>query len=1701
MRGYGFALDDQSEPWWTALGRQLQSRMPAAPMPGDGTALPVRPEMVGAQFKPEQPETLSLDAMQARLGGGAPKAEVISLADMQRRVAGATDAPKAPEPEADTRSFFQRRIGDPFRVGLQQLGIVGSAGMAGYGAERLQVLDEIDALEAAGKPQDAKRLVAGRNDLDLSQYIAEPNPIRRQEIRDRLTRTLTGGVAELAQRQENIAAIPRNPRLESALKSGSLREFGQAVVDDPGIILELTAQSVPTMAPGLGAAAVLGPLAGVGAAGFGVGGGSVAVESASALVESLQKQGVNVTDKDALATAFRDPELMARAHDYATRKGLPIAAFDALSLGLASKLMAPKAIAGRVLSPVEREVANVPAQAGQNIVTGAVGEAGGQLAAEGEITNPAEIGAEAAGGLGGVVMEAPFAAQRLRAAARETLSPEQMQERMRGARDSAGAQNTAAPIPTSPPGPNSNPGAAGSQQPGTLKVFTPAGRAIDTSLEVVEAADLVTSHDADLNPDKRYPADLQPRDRTRAASAEQIADIAGSLRPELLGPTPSATDGAPIVGPDSAVESGNARVLALRRAYALGNSGASAYRDWLASQGYNTEGMAEPVLVRRRVTELSPQDRIAFAAEANQRTTATMSASEQAGTDAKNITDDLIGLYRGGDLGSGTNAPFVRGFVEGVVPQAERGGVYTREGGLSADGLRRIENAVFARAYEDTDLLAALREDPDTNFRAIGNAMMDAAPGWAGLRAEAARGAIPRELDITPDLRAAVSLVREARRKGQPVTDLLKQGDLLSRGASPEAQAILRLMFNDDKLSRPASRQRVSGALGFYADQARKAQPGPGLFAGETKSSALDILTLARTRGQGGLFDEVLPMQGTAKMAAPISGSTSRAAESLSIADMEARIGGRTSRAAPGVAYTGFVADQVAGVSRRDPKRREAILGPLMKVFDLPLYQGRITGKGTLGFFRMPFQEVRVRRMADIETTAHEMAHALDYRIPEIRAQWYPASNANAAIRDELRGVSYDASKLYEGFAEFVRLWATQKNQAQAKAPQFYQWFESFLDRNKKYGPPLRKAQKEMHEWFEQDAVTRARSKIGEPERQINEHLNSWWDRFRQNVSDDLHGIMQAERRMTGDLAPAGPYETARLTRAAGSIAEGALLYGAPVVQGDGSHKFVGKGLKEILDPVADRLDDALLYFVGRSASELMGQNRERLFTKAEIQGMLALETPEFRRAFQEYQDWNKRIVDFAESKGLIDPGFRAKWKRAAYLPFHRTGTGGNFEQVTGDWKGIKALTGGTENIRDVLENMIGNATMLIKAALVNEARFELVRLSNQPGGARLMAEIPREDRIVRIHRNEIAQAIMEALGARKAGQLTPEQSQVINDIVQGLAPMVALAMRGQAPLGRNVISVLESGKPRYFEVEDPLLYRAMLNLNRPTQQGVVKVLNQIRRFGQATITLTADFMAANFVRDQFMGGIMSRHGFRPFVDGARGIVGRVRSDQAYRDYVANGGGLSSYMLDDTAFRKHMEQFYTQRGIDYRTVLDAPSKLLYGIERLTDAFEMATRIGEYKRAIAKGAHPRHAAYSAREVSTGFRHARGLGGLGVLPRLGDVPARRHQRHGSRLSRRDDGPAQAEGHRLDGGARGNVGGTLCDQRRQSALRPARGLGSRLQLALLRADSRLLRFRGATRARSANRGRGARSVPASAPSEAVGGGSRRVHGRAQR
>lgn len=332
------------------------------------------------------------------------------------------------------------------------------------------------------------------------------------------------------------------------------------------------------------------------------------------------------------------------------------------------------------------------------------------------------------------------------------------------------------------------------------QVTTPGGMTVGVQYRVADLSDL-----------HRASGDLQPRDRSRSASDEQIALMARNLDPRRLMPNVETTHGAPIVGPDGMVESGNGRVAALNRAADEHPENFAAYIRAIEDAGFEIpEGVNRPVLIAERTSELDFEGRRQFVRESNTSSIGRMSATEQAGVDADYLTQNAFDAFRAGrGLNSGENAEFIRR-VFAAMPQAERAGLMTADGRLNIDGLRRLRQALFARAFGADDLLKLLAETEHPAVENLLRMLEDLAPDWAAFRAAVDAGYIRPEFDVTDPLMDAVRTIARARidnREGQSVIaavrDRLAQGDMFANRDPDMAEAIIGVFYRGERARGP----------------------------------------------------------------------------------------------------------------------------------------------------------------------------------------------------------------------------------------------------------------------------------------------------------------------------------------------------------------------------------------------------------------------------------------------------------------------------------------------------------------------------------------------------------------------------------------------------------------------------------------------------------------------------------------------------------------------------------------------------------------------------------------------------------------------------------------------------------------------------------------------------------------------------------
>lgn len=307
-------------------------------------------------------------------------------------------------------------------------------------------------------------------------------------------------------------------------------------------------------------------------------------------------------------------------------------------------------------------------------------------------------------------------------------------------------------------------------------MLTNDGTEIKARYAVVSADELITSHNTDMSVNPNYPQELQPRQRERAASIVEVEKMSKNIQPELLGENIKISDGAPIVGDDGIVESGNGRVIALKKMYESGND--AKYREWLEANkdkfGITGELPDKPVLVRVRTTDV---DRVAFTKMANESSVAAMSATETARSDAEKISDDLLNLFVPNDEGAintPENKTFIQRFLNDVVPSNEHARLVTKEGLLSQDGYNRIRNALFYRAYGDLELLDMLTEDLDAELKNVIKAMVANAPRIALIK-QGIKDGVYYDLDFSDDIVYAAKQAIALKRKGMKVAEFVNQ--------------------------------------------------------------------------------------------------------------------------------------------------------------------------------------------------------------------------------------------------------------------------------------------------------------------------------------------------------------------------------------------------------------------------------------------------------------------------------------------------------------------------------------------------------------------------------------------------------------------------------------------------------------------------------------------------------------------------------------------------------------------------------------------------------------------------------------------------------------------------------------------------------------------------------------------------------------
>ncbi|SFI68587.1 hypothetical protein SAMN05216206_2744 [Pseudomonas guineae] len=299
-------------------------------------------------------------------------------------------------------------------------------------------------------------------------------------------------------------------------------------------------------------------------------------------------------------------------------------------------------------------------------------------------------------------------------------------------------------------------------------VSTASGRKINAQYAVIEAADLLPSHDI---------------------NGSQNADY---------------ESGAP--GKSRAI-AGNGRVTGISHAYTQGTAGE--YRRELEADagGHGIspaaiKGMRNPVLVR-----IMPQGQITqdIGDESNTATVSALSAGEQARNDAKRIDAGSMVFDDNGEISEAT----VRQFIQ-AMPEAERGALL--DGGRpSRQAHERAASAVFASAYESDELVRLQAQATDPEARTVLAGLLAAASKMARLKGQG-------QWDIRGLVVEAAQAAVNATRNGQTLAAYAQQLDI---ERNPEATYFIDLFAANSRSGKRIGEELSAIADTFYAEASK----------------------------------------------------------------------------------------------------------------------------------------------------------------------------------------------------------------------------------------------------------------------------------------------------------------------------------------------------------------------------------------------------------------------------------------------------------------------------------------------------------------------------------------------------------------------------------------------------------------------------------------------------------------------------------------------------------------------------------------------------------------------------------------------------------------------------------------------------------------------------------------------------------------
>lgn len=766
-------------------------------------------------------------------------------------------------------------------------------------------------------------------------------------------------------------------------------------------------------------------------------------------------------------------------------------------------------------------------------------------------------------------------------------------------------------------------------------------------------------------------------------------------------------------------------------------------------------------------------------------------------------------------------------------------------------------------------------------------------------------------------------------------------------------------------------------------------------------------------------------------------------------------------------------ADTTAAISMTD------VIDLIQKDFGVQITRGymRDMPKNAAGRYSTKDKGVRYRTTNDVSTVAHELGHALDDRysiltedtelavlkwfantLPEERALAYRAAYG-------LTGDGVDAylPLAKEGLADRLADYLTDAEKALKDYPKFKPYFINQLSKTDR--AKLERAAGLVHEAVtNDDALLRGTVHTIEKPKKTDSLING----LRQAFKDGTPSERQEYRSSTakhkvdsfitlffnknqrlkrlGQLSKSGSCEA--FINAQNATYNTGMIYSA--LKGDMTDldgNVLGEGFHTILEGLTDKkghLDPNLYHEFGlyldivhsaerQAQGHKIPQTMEKALKNGTIERMEKTH-PNFKELSEKVYGYNNRLLDISAMYGLVDPTLVGKWRETYehYVPMMRY-----FDEQTRESRGearatmprgfaninspYKRAKGSQLDYYNPLDLIIQQTATVYQSAMHNHVMQSIVDLvADSPNPAILMEQIPDDLHVTKISTDELVDRLTKKV--KKNSEIEPEVAdgmlQLLSDAIPEYLAQVKTGTHTDA--SRRIVTVMENGQKVMYKVNDPELFKAIVNLNPTRDTPVVRAISAVSRgVVKMWTSLNPLFSVSNAARDlgtltsstltEFGGEVAVGEGDRHISLKNRAALmgqmykniaksyaqtvkernkGLTATDPYHQEYIAMGGNESG-LADNAKFmsvdvRKQFSKENSKRVFRARHGTLGAMRDGFAVFRyVSNMFERGPREAIYITAREMGVEPKLAYRLSQDTTTDFKNGGTLKGVSAF----------------------------------------------------------------------------------------------------------------------